>query len=625
MLCPIIFPGKMLLYLTVLLIRLTDHGLLADTTQGKTITPCQQKKVQDIGVRSRLTSCGETIDCGDSHVIVVRNVTNDESLVESFQNVCNHNNSCDLAVVTDKRECEVEYYCLNDTFSDTCAHEYFSGIYMNIFLSDDPLPQCYRTDGERSMGDCSFYPPDVPRNNWLLLQASLPVSISQESNVTEKMELFRNYNFPLNHKTSPPNHGIRFNCQATIWLLYVVSTSCDENFDAVFKELEESDIVPSPSMYTLPSDDGTHYNSVSSTSASLGVANTENGKGNRWMSSRDFILKVTAGIAGGLTLLTFSVCVSVLYKKSSKKTPAATLPSPPDPVTDTDFYNCTPLEAKLPSEDADGEAMYFVIEPEKHHQTEEENTYNSIDELLPKIHPENTTMHLYSPIRQWDHADKTVSTIIEEDMYDQIPEDTIQGNTSQEFNTRGSRSSDFSQSSWRRKPCNSYQGSICEDTKSNVPLIPNSAEEWSATPSNSLRKLCGSYDTILQKNPSVPQIDTDSESDSDAIYEQVDELCQKNSGYYGRVQPPVQDIYESVDDSPTKMGRCSTFLPARNEKKFPLQKNNDFSLLNNDSNIQNDPEGIYDHLNENSDRKSSRFSHNINDGHIYAHLGDNFS
>lgn len=46
-------------------------------------------------------------------MIVVRNVTNDESLVESFQNVCNHNNSCDLAVVTDRRECEVEYYCLN--------------------------------------------------------------------------------------------------------------------------------------------------------------------------------------------------------------------------------------------------------------------------------------------------------------------------------------------------------------------------------------------------------------------------------------------------------------------------------------------------------------------------------
>ena len=267
-----------------------------------------------------------------------------------------------------------------------------------------------------------------------------------------------------------------------------------------------------------------------------------------------------------------------------------------------------------------------MIEPEKDphaKEEEEENTYNSIDELLPKIRQENMR-RLHNPMNKWDLPDKTVSTIIEEDMYDHISEDTIQRNMSQDFNTHGSRNSNFSQSSWRRKPSTSHQGSICEDTQSNVPLIPSSGDEWLDTPNSTLRKGSGTYDTILQKNPSASLIDTDSESDSDAIYEQVDELCKKSSSYYGSVRPPQQDIYESVDDSPTKMGRCSTFLPPRNEKTFPPHKNMDASLSNCDTNSQENVEGIYDHLNENWDMKSSRFSQNTNDGHIYAHLGDNF-
>lgn len=156
-------------------------------------------------------------------------------------------------------------------------------------------------------------------------------------------------------------------------------------------------------------------------------------------------------------------------------------------------------------------------------------------------------------------------------------------------------------------------------------MILNSGEEWSDTPNSTLPRVPGPYNTTLQKNPSPPQIDTDSESDSDAIYEQVDELCQKSSGYYGSVRPPLQDIYESVDDSPTKMGRCSTFLPARNES-FSQKKNTDTLQSNDDTNnSRNNSEETYDHLNENWDRKYARFSNPENNGHIYAHLGDNFS
>ncbi|XP_014768392.1 uncharacterized protein LOC106867862 isoform X1 [Octopus bimaculoides] len=575
------------------------------------------KHNQSLDIAARISENGSDINCGDKHVIFISDVQADGILLEPVQEHCGTNHTCDITQVYG--ESYVEYYCVDESLILGCE-EITS---KHKVVKEDFDVRCYKYTQHKfkdSIYPCGIIPNKFANNRWLILQ-SQRVHVKTCKDCDTDMHPYYQYNIPnKNIADGDYLQTIFYDCDKVIWFLHVNSDDCEGIFKEFFlktnsgnPKFNENEAVEENITGSYPTEVETisHYVDTTSFLPSQEVSSLPGFYNvDKRMFPREIVNYLTIGIAGGLTLITLTVCFIVILRRPKQKSVAA------PPSSATGLYGCTHLPENFDAASPEEENTYFTVEADDEiiQKKVEENTYNCIDEV--KGSNQDPVVERYSKLRSPRTVLEKIPSLTIKDNYDQIVEEMVQGR----MNSTCPRMKKVKPNGSLRKTGSLHRQASKDSTAKPGSQEVNEAIVYKEVPCYQCSSLSPEYfDRAL---PSAPLMESDSASEPDAIYERVDDLLTSDQD---RNNSQVNDIYETVTEPNELKSQYSTFqrqtdgnVGENNSQNNSLKLDNKPAIAN--GNLQ--PPRIYDHICDKWNNTDKPLHLIPSDEYVYTQLQD---
>ncbi|GAB1598962.1 uncharacterized protein LOC115212129 [Argonauta hians] len=579
------------------------------------------KVSQKLMISVRVSENGSDINCGDQHVIFISGVQGSNNIsIESIQEYCHANHSCDITHI--HSGAYVEYYCIKESLISGCEEI----VSKHKIVEKSTSVHCYKyTQGifRNLRYPCGVIPNSLANNKWLILYND-KMYIKTCVNCTTDIRSYHQYNIPSSNRA---NKGylptILYDCKEEMWMLHTNSDDCDGIFEDYFLKSSEFDIPVSTEnqtkaenitgSYTTEVETVSYYVDTTSLlpsqelSSHAGPHNVD-----KRMFPREVVNYLTIGIAGGLTLITLTICLIVILKRSKEKSVENLSPAA------NSLHGCPHHPENFDNTSPEEENTYFTVEADDNECVQkkvEENTYNSIDEVKGYMH--EPCVERYSKLKSSRNVLEKTPSFSTKDNYDQIVEELIQGRKNSTCPRVKKTKNSF------QKKTSSLRRQTSKDSKvSKGSQEDNETELYNPAPSYQCSSLSPEYyDRALPVEPSAPPMESDSASEADVIYERVDDLLSVDEDKDDCSQ--VNDIYETVTEPQELKSQYSTFPKQTNgriedgyTKCNSLKHDNKPAVVN--GNLH--PPRIYDHITDKSSDTNMPLDLIPADEYVYTHL-----
>ncbi|XP_029636830.2 uncharacterized protein LOC115212129 isoform X1 [Octopus sinensis] len=489
-------------------------------------------------------------------------------------------------------------------------------------MKEDLHVQCYKNTQHKfkdSIYQCGIIPNSFANNIWLILQ-NQRIHVKTCKDCHTDMHPYYQYNIPNKNIADGYLQSIFYDCDKVFWFLHVNTDECEGIFEEFFlktnsgnpkfngNETVEENITGS---YPTEIETISHYVDTTSFLPSQEVSSLPGFHNvDKRMFPREIVNYLTIGIAGGLTLITLTVCFIVILRRPKQKSVAA------PPSSATGLYGCTHLPENFDAASPEEENTYFTVEADDDEIIQkkvEENTYNCIDEV--KGSNQDPVVERYSKLRSPRTVLEKIPSSTIKDNYDQIVEEMVQGR----MNSTCPRTKKAKQNGSLRKTGSLHRQASKDSTaKPGSPEV-NEAIVYKEVPCYQCSSLSPEYfDRAL---PSAPLMESDSASEPDAIYERVDDLLTSDQD---RNNSQVNDIYETVTEPNELKSQYSTFQRQTDGK---VGENNSLnnSLRDKKPAIANgnlQPPRIYDHISDKWNDTDKPLHLIPSDEYVYTQLQD---